>query len=57
MWRRQNSDSGQDLVEYAIVFPVLMPMLLGIFDFGPALKPVCYVALHVRYEARPKNTS
>jgi Flp pilus assembly protein TadG len=34
MWRRQNIDSGQDLVEYAIVFPVLMLMLLGIFEFG-----------------------
>jgi Flp pilus assembly protein TadG len=34
MWRHQKRDSGQDLVEYAIVFPVLMLMLLGVFDFG-----------------------
>jgi hypothetical protein len=34
MRRRRESSSGQDLVEYAIVFPVLMLLLLGIIDFG-----------------------
>jgi hypothetical protein len=34
MVRRRESNSGQDLVEYAIVFPVLMLLLLGIIDFG-----------------------
>jgi TadE-like protein len=34
MLRRRDSSSGQDLVEYAIVFPVLMLLLLGIIDFG-----------------------
>jgi hypothetical protein len=31
---RRQRDSGQELVEYAIVFPVLMLMLLGIIEFG-----------------------
>jgi Flp pilus assembly protein TadG len=34
MWRRRKKDRGQDLVEYAIVFPVLMLLVLGVFEFG-----------------------
>ena len=34
MWRHQKNDSGQALVEYAIVFPLLMVMVLGIFEFS-----------------------
>jgi hypothetical protein len=34
MRRHQKRDTGQDLVEYAIVFPVLMMLLLGVFDLG-----------------------
>ncbi len=34
MLQGRQGDRGQDLVEYAIVFPVLMLLLLGIIEFG-----------------------
>jgi Flp pilus assembly protein TadG len=34
MLRERKRDSGQELVEFAIVFPLLMLLLLGIIDFG-----------------------
>jgi Flp pilus assembly protein TadG len=34
MWQGGRADDGQDLAEYAIVFPVLMLLLLGIIEFG-----------------------
>ena len=32
--KRMTLQSGQDLVEYAIIFPILFVMLMGIFDLG-----------------------
>jgi len=34
MAQRRERNSGQELVEFAIVFPVLMLLLLGIIEFG-----------------------
>ena len=34
MLRGRESSRGQELVEYAIVFPVLMLLVLGIIEFG-----------------------
>ncbi len=32
--KRNKNQSGQDLVEYAIIFPILFVVLMGIFDLG-----------------------
>jgi TadE-like protein len=32
--RRGNSESGQDVVEFALILPVLVLLLLGIIEFG-----------------------
>ncbi len=34
---RHRAEKGQDLVEYALVLPVLMLLLLGIVEFGLAI--------------------
>lgn len=34
--RRRGAESGQSLVEFAILLPVLMAIVLGIFEFGRA---------------------
>jgi Flp pilus assembly protein TadG len=36
--RRKGSERGQSLVEFAILLPVLMVFLLGILEFGWAMK-------------------
>jgi Flp pilus assembly protein TadG len=36
--RRKGSERGQSLVEFAILLPVLMIILLGVVEFGWALK-------------------
>jgi Flp pilus assembly protein TadG len=36
MSRRVRSDAGQSLVEFAIVLPVLLALVIGIFEFGRA---------------------
>ena len=37
MTRGQRRQRGQALVEFALVFPVLILLLMGIFDFGRAI--------------------
>lgn len=37
MKRRVRRQEGQGLVEFALVFPVLILLLMGVFDFGRAI--------------------
>jgi Flp pilus assembly protein TadG len=46
------ADSGSSLVEYAIVFIILMAMLLGIADFSRALYAYHFVSSSARDAAR-----
>lgn len=50
--RQRPHDRGQDLVEYAIVFPVLMLLVLGIFEFGRILYSYNAIANAAREGAR-----
>ena len=34
MWKRLSKQRGSELLEYALVLPVLMVLVLGIMDFG-----------------------
>ncbi|MCC7352523.1 MAG: pilus assembly protein [Anaerolineae bacterium] len=34
MWKRLRSDKGQEVVEFAIILPLLFLLLFGIIDFG-----------------------
>ena len=34
--QRVNSEQGQTLVEFALVLPILLLLMIGIFDFGSA---------------------
>jgi Flp pilus assembly protein TadG len=46
------SDSGQGLVEFAVVIPVILLLFLGIFDFGRAIYAFNTVANAAREGAR-----
>lgn len=49
---KQGSEAGQSLVEFALVLPVLLLVLLGIVDFGRVLSTGYMVAHAARDAAR-----
>jgi Flp pilus assembly protein TadG len=52
MTERAKVELGQDLVEFALVMLVLVPILLGIFDFGRAFYAYNTIANAAREGAR-----
>jgi Flp pilus assembly protein TadG len=52
MLRRRESDGGQELVEYAIVFPVLMLLVLGIIELGRIMYSYSAISNAAREGAR-----
>ena len=50
--RRRRSERGAELVEYALIVPVLMLILLGICEFGLALQAYIVVSNAAREGAR-----
>ena len=49
---RRQSDSGQSAVEFALILPILVLILMGIFDFGRAFYAYSVVANSAREGAR-----
>jgi len=47
-----SSENGQDLVEYALIFPLLMLLLLGIMEFGIVVQAYDSIANAAREGAR-----
>lgn len=37
LWKRGRRDEGQTLVEFALILPIFVLVLMGIFDFGRAI--------------------
>ncbi len=50
--RRSAAGSGQSLVEFALVFPLIILIVLGVFDFGRAILAANEVADAAREGAR-----
>lgn len=49
---RRRSERGQSLVETALVLPILLIILMGIFDFGRAIYAYNAVSNSAREAAR-----
>jgi Flp pilus assembly protein TadG len=50
--RRFQSDRGSELIEFALMFPVLMVVLAGMFDFGLAINQYTILTNAAREGAR-----
>jgi Flp pilus assembly protein TadG len=52
MLRRWERDSGQELVEFALVFPLLLLLLLGVIGFGQMIYSYSAISNAAREAAR-----
>ena len=63
--RQRGSQAGQSAVEFALVLPILLLLLMGMFDFGRAFyyynavanaaREICLSQLSLRHLERPQT--